>query len=164
MGGEKHISEATEVYAAAPPPASAPKIRALYAYWRSIHPLAGGLPGRQHFDPIDVPALLRWLWLIDVQREPLRFRYRLVGTEQVRVMKRDPTGLWLDEAHPLFVASETYPQFVAAFDGHCGYRRGQPLFHLPRELVSMERLLLPLAQDGATVDMILAITIYNPRT
>lgn len=35
--------------------------------------------------------------------------------------------------------------------------------HLPKEFLSMERLLLPLAQDGATVDMILAITIYHPR-
>jgi PAS domain len=163
MADEKHISEATEVYAAAPPPSSAPKIRALHAYWRSIHPPAGGLPGRQHFDPIDIPALLPWLWLIDVQREPLRFKHRLVGTEHVRVMKRDPTGQWLDQAYPLFVESETYPQFVAASDGQSGYRRGQPLFHLPREFLSMEHLLLPLAQDGVTVGMILAITIYHPR-
>jgi len=79
-------------------------------------------------------------------------------------MRRDPTGQWLDEAHPLFLESETYPQFAAASDGQSGYRRGQPLFHLPKEFLSMERLpLLPLAEDGAAVDMILAITIYHPR-
>ena len=128
MGDNQHISAALEVYAAAPPPTSPPKIRALYAYWCSIHPPSGGLPGRQHVDPVDIPMLLPWLWLVDVHREPLRFKHRLVGTEHVRVMRRDPTGLWLDEAHPLFVGSETYPQFVAACDRQCGYRRGQPLF------------------------------------
>ena len=35
-----------------------PRVARLYRYWLSIHPPGGGLPGRQHFDPVDVPELL----------------------------------------------------------------------------------------------------------
>lgn len=140
------------------------RVRRLYDYWLSIHPSEGGLPGRQHFDPTHIPALLPWVWLVDVHRSPLRFKHRLLGTEHVHVMKRDVTGLWVDEVHPLFVTSPAYPQFVATAErGEVWYRRGNPLFHLPKEYLSMERLLLPLAQDGKDVDMILAITVYHPR-
>src|SRR3546814_18827524 len=63
------------------PEDAAPKIKALLAYWQSIHPAGGGLPGRRHLDPVDIPELLPNIWMIDVKRGPLRFRFRLVGTE-----------------------------------------------------------------------------------
>jgi hypothetical protein len=60
-----------------------PKIRRLFEYWRSIHP-AAGLPGRQHFDPLDVPLLLPSILLADVAGragpEP-EFTFRLMGTQ-----------------------------------------------------------------------------------
>src|SRR5277367_4446374 len=59
-----------------------PRLRRLHDYWRSAHPTGGGLPGRQHLDPCDIAPLLRWIWMMDVHRDPLRFRYRLLGTEQ----------------------------------------------------------------------------------
>ena len=63
-------------------PASAhPKVSALYEYWKSITPDPGRLPGRQHLDPADIPTLLPNIWLLDVLEAPLRFRYRLIGTE-----------------------------------------------------------------------------------
>ena len=54
----------------------------LFAYWRSLFP-EDGLPGRQHFDPVDVPHLLRMLFLVDIVRggKKIRFRYRLLGTD-----------------------------------------------------------------------------------
>ena len=154
--------DASDEYAAAVPPTGHPKVRALYDYWRAIRPPEGNLPGRQHFDPADIPFLPPLVWLVDVHRSPLRFKHRLVGSEQVRVMERDVTGMWLDEAHPLFLGSRGYPQFVAVAErGEIGYRRGKPLFHLRKEYLSMERLLLPLAHDGKLVDMLLAITVYH---
>src|SRR6266849_5312118 len=74
VGGDEVISSA-EV-----PPECDRRIRALYDYWCGIHPTEAILPGRQHVEPLDLAEVLRWLWLVDVQREPLRFRYRLVGT------------------------------------------------------------------------------------
>ncbi|HYM02237.1 MAG TPA: PAS domain-containing protein [Stellaceae bacterium] len=139
-------------------------MRQLYAYWLSVHPAGGGLPGRQHVDPAALPSLLPNIWLVDVQREPLRFRYRLFGTAQVTVVGSDLTGQWLDEAHPTFLTSVAYAQFVAAVErGEPGYRSGHPFIIVPKDYLMMERLILPLARDGTTVDMLLAISVYHKK-
>jgi len=150
----------------APPLAADKRIRLLHEHWLGLHPAPGVLPGRQHFDPADVPSLLPYLWLADVQRAPLRFRYRLLGTEHTHVFGRDYAGHWLDETHPQIEASPGYRQYLAAIqEGRVGYRRGHTLFSpaLPREYRWIERLLLPLARDGKTVDMLLAMSLYHPR-
>ena len=146
-----------------PPPTADARVRHLYDHWIGLHPAPGLLPGRQHFDPVALPvALLPFLWLADVQRAPLRFRYRLLGTEHVRVLGRDHTGRWIDEAHPDFLGSTAYAQFVAAAErGEPGYRRGHTLIIMPEDYRSMERLILPLARNGRDVDMLLAISVYH---
>src|SRR5258707_1296396 len=60
-----------------------PLVCRLYEYWRAAAP-PGRLPGRQHIAPEDIVPLLSRLWMLDVFREPLRFRYRLVGTDITR--------------------------------------------------------------------------------
>ena len=142
-----------------------PRLRRLYDYWLSIHPVTGGLPGRQHVDPAAIPDLLPCLWMVDVQRQPLRFKYRLLGTEQVKSMEANFTGRWMDEAHRKFLGSIAYPQYVAAAErAEVGYIKGPPSFHSTKTYVSMERLLLPLARDGREVDMLLAITVFQRRS
>ncbi|MEM9683880.1 MAG: PAS domain-containing protein, partial [Pseudomonadota bacterium] len=59
-----------------------PGILAAVEYWRSISP-GNRLPGRQHFDPTEIPNLLSGVWLIDVEQQPLSFVFRLVGTDIV---------------------------------------------------------------------------------
>jgi hypothetical protein len=139
------------------------RVEQLYEHWLGLRPGPGVLPGRQHLDPVSLPvSLLPFLWLADVERTPLRFRYRLLGTEHVRVLGRDYTGHWIDEAHPNFVGSAAYGQFVAAAErGEVGYRCGNTLIILPKDYRSMERLILPLARDGREVDMLLAISVYH---
>ncbi|SMF72642.1 PAS domain-containing protein [Tistlia consotensis] len=142
-----------------------PHIRALYGYWQSKLPApdAAGcrLPGRQHLDPVEIPTLLPWLWLIDVQREPPRFRFRLFGTKHYEQMHCDPTGRWCDEAFPSFVSQPTYPDYLkVGLDGLVSYRKGPPAYHVDSECRLLERIMLPLARDGRTVDMILALTLY----
>lgn len=141
------------------------RLRRLYEYWVSIRPGEGILPGRQHVDPAALPDLLPWLWMVDVQREPLRFRYRLLGTEQVKAMEANFTGRWIDEAHPKFLGSIAYPQYVAAAErAEIGYIKGAPSFHSAKTHAQIERLLLPLARNGRDVDMLLAITVYHRRS
>lgn len=138
------------------------RLRQLHDYWRSIAPGEDQLPGRQHFDPLDIPALLPWIWLLDVHRDPLRFRYRVTGTEHRRVSGRDATGYWMDELHPNFTSFDSFPEFVAAVERRqIRYRRGRPVFALNSEVSETERLMLPLARNGRDVDMLLAITVYH---
>jgi hypothetical protein len=138
-----------------------PKVREIYGYWQRIRPAADRLPGRQHFDPLDVPRLLPLIWMVDVHREPLRFRYRLIGTQHVTAMNRDMTGLWLDEVHPTFLTAAVYKHYLGIVaDPQPSYRKGRPGFNVHLDLYSMERVMLPMARDGFDVDMILALTVY----
>mgnify|MGYP000159200712 FL=1 len=148
------------------PEKAAPKIRALFDYWRSIHPdpahPGAGLPGRQHFDPMDIPQLLPNIWMMDVEREPLRFRLRLVGTEIVKFSGRDATGQWLDEIFTDYEKTDAYRFHRAcALSGEPGYRKGSVLSNPERDYIEAERLYLPLAEDGKTVDILLVITLYD---
>jgi hypothetical protein len=143
------------------PPDCDARIRRVFDYWRAIRPAEDRLPGRQHLEPADLPELLRWLWLVDIQREPLRFRYRLVGTGHREVIGQDLTGKWIDEAFSHFPRMATYPQFLDVVAGEPRYCRCPPPFRVDERYVAMERLLLPLARDGLSVDMMLGFTIYR---
>jgi hypothetical protein len=135
------------------------RVRALYEYWRAIHQPTG-LPGRQHFDPLKIPTLLPWLWLVDIHRDPLRFKFRLYGTQHILPSGGDHTGKWIDEAYANFTASDVYPDYVdVAEKAAVSYRKGRASYHAP-DYKELERVMLPLAADGSTVDMILAITVY----
>ena len=136
------------------------RIAELHGYWHSIHP-KGRLPGRQHFDPVDVPHVLPWIWLVEFERHPLRYRYRLVGTEHVLALGRDPTGHWLDEVHPRFTKSSGHPQFAAAVArAEIGFHKGNTASYRGREMKRVERLILPLARNGHDIDMLLGLTVF----
>jgi hypothetical protein len=55
-----------------------PVLEELHAYWLS-RCRGRAFPARADIDPIDIPSLLEHLLLVDVLRDPLDFRYRLVG-------------------------------------------------------------------------------------
>ncbi|HJT07881.1 MAG TPA: PAS domain-containing protein [Stellaceae bacterium] len=140
------------------------RVARLYRYWLSIHP-AEGLPGRQHFDPVDVPDLLPGIWLLDVQHKPFRLRYRLVGTAIVEAVGREVTGRWLDEAHPhLGSVAGFFDRYRHAVEQkQPEWRRGKPRIWVHRDFGEIENLLLPLAADGTTVDILIAYTVlYRP--
>jgi len=148
--------------AAALPADADSRLRALGELWLAIRPEPALLPARRHFDPLRIePRVLPYLWLLDVEREPQpRFRYRLLGTAHVMAMGADFTGQYLDLAHPSFLASASHADYIAVAAGHPSYRRGKPTFHVDKSYLAMERLALPMADDGERVNMLLAITIY----
>jgi hypothetical protein len=154
---------ASSITHATPPldPASwHPKIKQLYAYWRSVHPPAG-LPGRQHVDPVAIPGLLPHLFMVDVEGPPLRFRYRLVGTDYVRMMGHDLTGKYLDEVHPGFQGL-VRQHYIDVVEKHVpAYRKGPVMYaEAKKDHLSVERLLVPLARNGTDVDMILGVILH----
>lgn len=140
------------------------KVRALIDYWLSVRP-GDRLPGRQHLDPLDIPALLPNLWLVDVERTPaLRLRYRLIGTSVARAFDHDCTGEYLDETHPQSRDGQVriYMHDVVR-TRQPAWRVGRPLLWRLQDYLRLERIYLPLAGDGEEVDMILALTIFLDR-
>jgi len=140
-----------------------PNLRKMLAYWRSIHPPVG-LPGRRHLDALAIPKeLLPGVWLLDVQREPFRLRYRLVGTEIIQAIGREVTGQWLDEAHPHITDdADFFARYRRSIEtGEPSQRRGRARLWINRDYREVENIILPLASDGRTVDMLLLYTYLH---
>ena len=142
-----------------------PRALRLYRYWQSIRPPEGGPPRRGAFDPVAVPDLLPSICLLDVLREPFRLRYRLVGTGIVAAVGREVTGRSLEEAHPHIRDNaqflDRYRKVVET--GIPSWRKGKPRLWTNRDIGMIENLIVPLAMDGRTVDILCASTVlYRP--
>ena len=135
-------------------------IKALFGYWTAITP-QGRLPGRQHFDPVNIPDLLPNIWLIDVHREPLRFWRRLVGSRIEEFAGKPLQGGWVGDrldGDRLSCVRDHLTDVVET--KRLSWRRGKSLIQYEKNYRVLERLYLPLAADGKTVDMVLAITVF----
>ena len=109
------------------------------------------LPARQDLDPLtEVPRLVPRMMLMDVQQDPLDFRYRLVGTALRRHMAQDWTGKWLSEI-PFQRHGSTVWQ-----NNHLVTLQRMPLMARPpyvgphKDFLFIESVILPLAADGMT--------------
>jgi hypothetical protein len=68
---------------------TSPRIHRLHAYWLHQRDKRGGLlPQRGDIAPDQIKDLLPNIMIVDVERDPMRFRYRLVGTRVVRIQRR----------------------------------------------------------------------------
>jgi hypothetical protein len=136
------------------------KLARFFDYWMLIKP-ATGLPGRQHFDPLDIPNIMPRVWMLDILREPLRYRYRLAGTKEVETLQREVTGQMFDDVHPhLRGDGEAFGRFDAiARRGVATYRYGRIVALHHKKHLNVENCMVPLARDGKTVDMIVACSV-----
>jgi hypothetical protein len=138
------------------------RLDALYRHWLALPRPAGPLPARADFDPFAVPEAVGSIWMLDIQREPFRLRYRLQGTRIVDAVGRDETGRWLDE---LVLADRSRPVDMArlresALAGHATHARTRPLLAAGSGWSAVESVMLPLAADGRTPDILLCASVY----
>ncbi len=132
-----------------------PEIVDLYDYWVARRG-ARAMPSRKDVDPVQIPRHLPNLMLVDVLRDPLRFRYRLIGTRVVAASAEDRTGQFFDQVR-FFNANPTvakhYETVVANAEP---YYTDEPFHNRQSDSTyRVRRLLLPLSSDGVAVDMIL---------
>jgi hypothetical protein len=146
-----------------PPPTAHPKIHALHEYWQRIAPGSGMLPGRRTIDPVEIPTLLDNIWLVDVVGP--RFRFRLIGDAPRRMGIPGKPGDFLDQFHAGGAEDAALDDFRAVATQRTPvWFRGQALIKHRSEMFELERLFLPLAGDGVTVDIILCLTVfYTPE-
>ena len=138
-------------------------IRDLAGYWDRL-PRTGDLPSRAAIDPGSIsPLILPWIFLLDVLREgdSFDYRYRLVGTGNVELVGRDPTGCLVSE-----IFADSGHRFIAD-TFHATVREAVPTYwraavpHDQYERTEIHRGLYPLADDGRTVDRLLCIAVPN---
>jgi hypothetical protein len=130
-------------------------LREGFDYW-SDRKRGRSFPARGDFDPImEVPKLARHMILLDVQHEPLDFRYRLYGTRLREHVGRDWTGIWWSEIefqrapNPIWlqhqwVVQNREPRFI------------RPNYIGPHKtFMFIESAVLPLGDDPGQVDMLM---------
>lgn len=148
-----------------PPPGANAKILAIYDYWRRIAPGPGLLPGRQHLHPNDIPKLLPNVWLVDVVGAPPRFRIRLLGSalQHAGIMLRP--GDFVETMIPPTRREKPLSdfRFVATSRQPLWFRGGAHVPH-DKEVYELERIFLPLAADGVSVDVLLCLTVFYRST
>lgn len=137
-----------------------PRLRQLYDYWLSKRN-GNRLPRRADIDPTEIPQLMPNLLLVDVEYDPFRVRYRLVGTQIVEATGFEFTGKYLDEIvlpddeGPFLESYQLAAESKAAVLTRIKWR-------LDAETTGeYDACFLPLSEDGATVDKILSMECYD---
>lgn len=152
-----------------------------YASWRTLDPTlsfahwgpagmlelwnrmrgAREMPTREEVRPEVLRGHLGWVSLIDVERDPLRFRFRLVGTSVAAGLSRDSSGKYLDVVY----GPEFYDVAIGSYLWILDHRRPLRAYgrmeHALRGEIGFESVDLPFSTDGRTIDMILKRTRFE---
>jgi len=146
-----------------------PETRALLDYWEEKRQRRGALPHRNDIVALELaercPAVMPHVWMLDVERDPWRFRFRMISrsirqsgaaADVVQVGRYISDMEGKRDWHPLYRAMVRVCE-----TGAPDYRRGTPSIATHPGISGLERLSLPLAHDGHTVDVIFSATVYR---
>ncbi|UUX49507.1 PAS domain-containing protein [Nisaea acidiphila] len=142
---------------------SSPLLREAFRLWqekRRDRPMAS----RADFDPLEMPGLLPLIILLDVEGSRNRMKVRLAGTKIVEMFGSDYTGSYLDEIDFGDVREKVLREYGLAvtekrpvFSDH-SFRKPDDYRH------KIERAILPLSNDGESVNMLLAVLDFERQT
>ena len=139
-----------------------PALRALLDYWHRARG-ARRMPARGDLRPADLPRLLPHLFLIDVEAEPLRLRYRLLGTALTEAVGRDSTGRYCDEIYPPPAMAEIERSYRWIMAHRAPVRTPGRAIHNELGFYDYEMLHLPLSPDDERVNMTLGALYFSVR-
>jgi hypothetical protein len=134
------------------------RLQRLYVYWQEKRG-SRRMPSREDIDPVDLTFCLGYLCLIDVEPgNPLRFRFRVDGSNCVSISGIEMTGRYVDEI-PL---TEYRKITEIAYRQICVTKA--PHYYIDDEIwdnrqYRIEGILLPLSNDGETVNMLIDVVL-----
>ncbi|WP_416900057.1 MAG: PAS domain-containing protein [Minwuia sp.] len=121
-------------------------------------------PARRDVDPIEIRHLLGVVVMIDIEQDPFRLRYRLLGTKITQTMGRDNTGRYYDEIYGQELLSDIYKSFQWILENRAPLRTYGEAFYEDRDFYDYETLNLPLSSDGETIDMIFGGIVFHSKS
>jgi hypothetical protein len=139
------------------------RVADFHRYWQG-RCVDGKPPSRAAIDPTEIPRLLPYLAITEIEAEPMRIRYRLVGTQAVEATGWDFTNRYLDECgfsvEPIL--AECYRRLVATRAPVFAYYEWfKKDWHKPKGAIGANECgFFPLSSDGVRIDM--AIDIADP--
>jgi hypothetical protein len=139
------------------------RVADFHRYWQGLG-ADGKPPPRAAIDPTEIPRLLPYVVIAEIEADPMRIRYRLVGTQAVEATGWDFTNRYLDECgfsvEPMLV--ECYRRLVATRAPVFAYYEWfKKDWHKPKGAIGANECgFFPLSSDGVRIDM--AIDIADP--
>jgi hypothetical protein len=137
------------------------KTRALFGYWQGLQ--GGGRPTRTSLDPIDMKSYLSNLLTGNVETEPFRVLYKLVGTTVAEYSQCDFSNSYLDK---LDYSGRDDVDWEACYRMLHATRR--PVFGecsllgtASRVIASYEYAILPLWRGDDPAGSFVAIEVYD---
>lgn len=126
-----------------------PFLRLLFDYWNKLREDRAA-PDISDVDALYIPAAaLPYVILIDVEYEPSRVRYRLVGTHGVEAAGWDYTGKYADELDmPNTMAQEVQENFTYAIQNRPMFANYDWPLRDGRGIVNVELIQLPLLRHN----------------
>ncbi len=138
------------------------RLAQLHAYWSRLRG-EQPYPSRAEIDPAAIPSLLPCVFLVDVLRGPLDFRYRLVGSEIARMAQRRLTGVLLADALPAPIVAIYRPLYVSVVEQARPLRLYGGFWVRDRDFLDWEAALLPLGPADQPVNMLLGGMVLKQR-
>jgi hypothetical protein len=138
---------------------ASPILRRLFLYWDARRG-EREFPARRDIDPLHFPYALGNVMLIDVLYGPLRFRFRLHGTELALRAGYDMTGKMVDQL------PDPENRGVLLARCHALVETRRTVFVAADRLIderpcSYEAIWLPLSDDGDTITMLMGALVYR---
>jgi hypothetical protein len=116
-----------------------------------------------HDMPPLLPATMRPLTILFAAiREPLDFRYAEIGSRMREISNADHTGRLLSDLPHQRPPSRVWDHLSAALDARAPIRGVLPYVGRSRDISSIYHIVLPLADDGETVDRLLVCVDLGP--
>ena len=130
-----------------------------FAYWQSKG-WPDRLPRREDLDPFDVPALMPQIILLDVQREPRDFYYRVIGTGVTEHLSKDWTGTWMSEIEHQRPPSRIWENCEKVVTSKAPALSTVPYVGPHADFLYGEDVILPLGDDEGNVAKLLVFVAY----
>jgi hypothetical protein len=140
---------------------SSAAIKQMYEYWRSKCQ-GDRLPRRRDNDPVEIPRFLPHITIVEVVPDERRYVYRLVGTKEVEIRGRDPTGKSVLDGFFGPSLDDALSCYNAVVTSRRPHYDDSPYVTPNGRFSDDETLFLPLSEDGENVSRILVFGTFSP--
>jgi hypothetical protein len=139
-----------------------PLLRAGYDYWR-LKRAGRRMPSRRDIDPTEIPRLLPNVMIVEMLDEGTRYRFRLAGSAITAAFGRPITGGFVHD-----LAQGRYRSFIEGLYRDIYLNRRCILSESPYDNVrgsaaTAKRLMMPLSDDDAIVNQVLAVQTFEHK-
>ncbi len=119
------------------------------------------MPARRDIEPTEILDLLPYVVLIDVEREPLDFRYRLVGTAVAARFGHDRTGERFSALPQQSRGSDVWNTAVRILEERRPIVSHVPYVGFNRWVHNYRDISMPLSEDNEVVNMIFGVLQFE---